>query len=98
MKSRSMLLLSGVALLLVAMLGLGILLVGQGTDGKAQAQTTPAASSPDGYSGISVAGSGRVLVKPNVVRFSIGVETRAATVGEAQKQSADSSQKVTDAL
>lgn len=97
MKNKSVLLVSGVALLIVAMLGLGVLLVSQGAEGKAQAQTTPPAA-PDGYSGISVSGTGRVLVTPDVVRFNIGIETRAATVADAQKQSADSSQKLTDAL
>jgi len=97
MKNKSVLLVSGVALLVVAMLGLGVLLVSQGTEGKAQAQATPAPIG-NGYSGISVAGTGQVLVKPDVVRFNIGIETRAATVADAQKQSADGSQKLTDAL
>ncbi len=86
-----------VALALIAILGLGVLFISRGTENNAQAQTTPV-NGADGYSGISVAGSGIVLVKPDVIRLTIGAETRATTVSEAQKQSADKIQKITDAL
>ncbi len=95
MSNKRVLWVSGVALVVVILLGLAVLVVGRGADGKVQAQTTPA---PDGYSGISVEGTGVILVKPDVVKLTVGMETRAATVGEAQKQSADKSDKVTEAL
>lgn len=95
--------------MLVALFGLVVV---QGLTGKeskpglavapAQAQATSTAAAVDtawnGQGGISVAGTGTVLIKPDVVRVMLGVQGKAATVVEAQKQTADKSAALTDAL
>ncbi|HEX2914947.1 MAG TPA: SIMPL domain-containing protein [Chloroflexia bacterium] len=88
---------SFVALVAVVLLAVVGAIVSQRPAPSAQAQTTPVAG-PDGYSGITVSGTGIVTVKPDVVSFNIGVETKAATVTEAQSSNSDKSKAISDAL
>jgi uncharacterized protein YggE len=92
-----MLWVGGVAIVAALVLGLMVAMLGQKSATPAQAQTTPAAG-PNGYSGITVQGTGIVILQPDVVRLNVGVQLKAATVSDAQKQSADTSAKITDAL
>lgn len=97
MKNTRMLWVGGVALVAVIMLGLMVAVLGQKSAAPAQAQTTPQAG-PNGYSGITVQGTGVVILKPDVVNLNVGVQLKAPTVSEAQSQSATTSAKVTEAL
>jgi uncharacterized protein YggE len=51
-----------------------------------------------GVSGVSVQGIGTVLVKPDVVKMSTGVEIRATTVSDAQTQAATKLGAITNAV
>ncbi|MEI6046553.1 MAG: SIMPL domain-containing protein [Chloroflexota bacterium] len=62
----------------------------------AQAQTSTTLQ--PGLSGVSVQGIGTVLVKPDVVKLTVGVEERATTVTEAQKQAATKLEAITTAV
>ncbi len=95
--SKRFLWVGGVVLAAVAILGLTVVLLSREKTPPAQAQTTPV-SGPTGYSGISVNGTGTILVKPDVVRLSVGVQLQAPTVTEAQQQAAQKSQAITEAL
>ncbi|MBN9388111.1 MAG: SIMPL domain-containing protein [Chloroflexi bacterium] len=97
MKQSRMLWVGGVAIVAALVLGFMVAVLGQKSATPAQAQTTPAAG-PNGYSGITVQGTGVVILQPDVVRLNVGVTLKAATVSDAQKQSADTSAKITDAL
>lgn len=48
--------------------------------------------------GIAVTGQGRVSVRPDVARVTIGVETRAATVAEAREEAAQAMEAVRAAI
>ncbi|NWJ47337.1 MAG: SIMPL domain-containing protein [Chloroflexi bacterium] len=48
--------------------------------------------------GVAVSGEGWVLVKPDLLRFNVGVTLKAATVTDAQKQTADKMDVITAAL
>ncbi|MDB5082790.1 MAG: hypothetical protein JWP00_4714 [Chloroflexi bacterium] len=97
MKHSRMFWVGGVAIVAVVLLGMVVAVLGQKSAAPAQAQTTPVAG-PSGYSGITVQGTGIVILKPDVVNLNVGVQFRAPTVAEAQKQSADASAKITAAL
>jgi uncharacterized protein YggE len=97
MKYSRMLWVGGIALVAVVLLGLMVAVLGQKSATPAQAQTTPI-SAPNGYSGITVQGTGIVILKPDVVQLNVGVQLKAPTVAEAQQQSANTSAKITDAL
>lgn len=95
MKNNRMAWVGGVALVAVIALALVLALVSrEAAIQPAQAQST----TQDGTSGIAVGGTGIALVKPDVVRLEVGLELRAATVTDAQKQAADKAQQITDAL
>ena len=87
-------------LVVAALVGLIAGLTGRGTVLQtASAQATPGGdTSWNGQGGIAVEGVGTVLVKPDVVQATIGIQAHAPTVTEAQKGAADQSQKLTDAL
>lgn len=97
MKRNRMLLVGAAAVVAALVLGLMVAVLGQKSAAPAQAQATPAAG-PNGYSGITVQGTGVVILQPDVVRMNVGVQLRATTVAEVQKQSADAQTKITDAL
>ncbi len=59
----------------------------------AQAQTTPAASAALPRT-ITVVGTGKVSVKPDVATISVGVQVDAATVKEATSQAASQMDKI----
>ncbi len=61
----------------------------------AQAQATQI---PSGSSGVLVQGSGAVYVKPDIIKFYTGVEAKAPTVTDAQKQASAKSQTLVDAV
>jgi uncharacterized protein len=48
--------------------------------------------------GIAVTGQGKVSVRPDIARVSIGIETRAATVAEAREEAAQAMNAVRDAI
>jgi uncharacterized protein len=86
----------GLAIVAVAVLGLMLALFSpSAATPVAQAQVTPP---PNGYSGISVNGTGIISVQPDVVRMTIGVQEQAATVAAAQTAANDKAKKITDAL
>jgi uncharacterized protein YggE len=97
MKQSRMLWVGGAAIVAALVLGLMVAVLGQKSATPAQAQTTPAAG-PSGYSGITVQGTGVVILTPDVVRLNVGVQLKAPTVADAQKQSADTSARITAAL
>jgi uncharacterized protein YggE len=78
-----------VPLLAMPLLASTLLLVGPPTIGHAQEDTR---------STISVVGEGRVLVQPDVANVSLGVESTAPTLSEAQADAATRMQAVVDAL
>lgn len=84
----------GVVLVAVIALGFMVAVLGRTSATPVLAQTTPV----NGATGISVNGTGAVAVKPDVVRMSIGVQEKAATVTEAQKKTAEKSKTLTEAL
>jgi hypothetical protein len=53
---------------------------------EASTAALPSAQATTDTSGISVSGTGRVRIKPNIATLSIGVETRATTLAEATSQ------------
>jgi uncharacterized protein len=94
--SKRMLGVGGLAIVAVAVLGLMLALFSpSAATPVAQAQVTPP---PNGYSGISVNGTGIISVQPDVVRMTIGVQEQAATVAAAQTAANDKAKKITDAL
>lgn len=97
MKQTRVLWVGGAAIVAAVLLGLTVAALGQQSASPAQAQTTPG-SGPSGYSGITVQGTGVVILKPDVVHLNVGVQFKAPTVAEAQKLSADASTKITEAL
>lgn len=97
MKRNRMLWVGVAAIVAALILGLMVAVLGQKSAAPAQAQTTPVAG-PSGYSGITVQGTGVVILQPDVVRLNVGIQLKAPTVADAQKQSADTSKKITDAL
>jgi uncharacterized protein len=97
MKQSRVLWIGGAAIVAALALGLMVAVLGQKSAAPVQAQTTPAAG-PSGYSGITVQGTGVVILKPDVVNLNVGVQYKAPTVAEAQKMSADTSAKITEAL
>ncbi len=97
MKQRRILWVGGIALVAVVLLGFMVAVLGQKSAAPAQAQTTPV-SGPSGYSGITVQGTGVIILKPDVVQLNVGVQLKAPTVSEAQAQSAATSAKITEAL
>lgn len=52
----------------------------------------------DANEGIQVTGEGKADARPDVARFSIGVEARAASVADARQQGASAMQRVLEAL
>lgn len=94
MNTKRFALVGGVVLVAVMALGLMVALLSKSSAIPAMAQVTP----PNGYSGITVSGIGSVAVKPDVVRLTIGVSERAATVGDAQKLVSTKAIAITDAL
>lgn len=81
----------GAGLVVVLTLAIAlVVVVGRATP--AQAQTV------SNQNGITVAGQGSYLVKPDIVRLDAGVNIRAVTVSEAQKQAAEKMKAVTDAV
>jgi uncharacterized protein len=94
--TKRMLGVGSLAIVAVAVLGLMLALFSRNAATPvAQAQVTPP---PNGYSGISVNGTGIISVQPDVVRMTIGVQEQAATVAAAQTAANDKAKKITDAL
>ena len=52
----------------------------------------------NGQGGISVAGTGTIKVQPDIVKVSLGVQSQANTVSDAQSDAASKAQALTDAL
>jgi uncharacterized protein YggE len=62
---------------------------------------TVQAQTPGTYSnatGVTVTGEGYVMVKPDIVYFNAGIQLKADTVSEAQKQAATKMEAITKAL
>jgi uncharacterized protein YggE len=86
-----------IGLVLVAAIAgvLGGLVFTSKPSNKAVAQSVFANGSQNG---VAVSGEGWVLVKPDLMRFNVGVTLKAATVTDAQKQAADKMDVITAAL
>ena len=87
MKKKFLILISGIAVLMLA----AVTLVG------CQASGTPAGVS-NPQTGISVSGEGKVTVSPDVANIQLGIQAQAATVADAQSQATKAMNDVMAAL
>ena len=87
MKKKFLILISGIAVLILA----AVSLVG------CQASSTPPSVSNQ-QTGISVSGEGKVTVTPNVANIQLGIQAQAMTVADAQNQATKAMNDVMAAL
>jgi hypothetical protein len=75
--SKALLVVTTIALLLIAVIGLGVA-------PKAESQDLPTSPSQDSLRAITVVGVGAVNLVPDVAQVNVGAEARADTVSEAK--------------
>ena len=79
----------------VAVMVIGIILTSWRPAGPARAATVPTNSS---VQGITVNGTGKVTIKPDLATITIGVQAQAPTAAEAQAQASAAMAKVVEAI
>ena len=83
------------AMSLVAVMVLGVILTSWRPAGPASAATVPTNSS---VQGITVNGTGKVTIKPDLATITIGVQAHAQSAAEAQAKASAAMAKVVDAI